>query len=119
HSTPLAPTTPYGLAKARTGELLVNTNGLGGPGVSWARIFYLYGPHEKRGRLVSDIIAGILSGREIECTDGRQERDFMHVDDVARALVSTLISDHLGAVNIASGVCRPVASIVEEIIRQT
>jgi nucleoside-diphosphate-sugar epimerase len=118
-STPLAPTTPYGLAKARTGELLVNTNRPGAPAVSWARVFYLYGPHEKRSRLVSDIIAGVLSGREVECTDGRQERDFMHVDDVARALVATLISDYAGTVNIASGVCRPVASIIEEIIRQT
>ena len=118
-STPLAPKTPYGLAKARSGELLLDTNRLGGPGVSWARIFYLYGPYEKRGRLVSDVIAAVLSDHEIECTDGRQQRDFMHVSDVARALVATLMSDHVGAVNIASGVCRPVSSIVDEIVRQT
>lgn len=118
-STPLAPKTPYGLAKARTGELLLDTNKRGGPGISWARVFYLYGPYEKRGRLVSDVIAAVLSGREIECTDGRQERDFMHVGDVARALVSTLMSEYVGAVNIASGVCQPVSSIVDEIVRQT
>jgi len=68
---------------------------------------------------VSDVIAAVLSGHEIECTDGRQQRDFMHVGDVARALVATLTSDHAGAVNIASGVCQPVSSIVDEIIRQT
>src|SRR6185369_12421279 len=111
-STPLAP-------KARSGELLLDTNKRGGPGISWARIFYLYGPYEKRGRLVSDVIAAVLSDHEIECTDGRQQRDFMHVSDVARALVATLMSDHVGAVNIASGVCRPVSSIVDEIVRQT
>jgi nucleoside-diphosphate-sugar epimerase len=117
--TPLAPTTPYGLAKACTGRLLLDTNGHGGPTVAWGRIFYLYGPEEKRGRLISDVIASILEGSEIACSDGRQLRDFMHVDDVTRALVSVLTSDYAGPVNIASGVCRPVSAILDEIIRQT
>jgi len=39
----------------------------------------------------------------VAATAGTQVRDFMHVDDVARAFVALLDSDVEGAVNIASG----------------
>ena len=39
----------------------------------------------------------------------------MHVDDVARALAIVTASDHRGAVNIASGDCRPVRDVIEKI----
>lgn len=117
--TPLLPKTFYGTAKASTGRLLVAAGQHGGPSVAWGRIFYLYGPGEASGRLVSDVVAGLLSGRPVDCTEGRQERDFMHVADVARAFVALLASDVAGAVNIASGDCRPVRDLVTEIGRQT
>ena len=47
-------------------------------------------------------------------TAGEQLRDFLHVDDVARALVAVAESDLVGAVNIASG--RPVT--VREIVER-
>ncbi len=43
----------------------------------------------------------------------------MHVKDAARAFADLLASDFRGSVNIASGECRPVAALIEEIGRQT
>jgi nucleoside-diphosphate-sugar epimerase len=116
--TPLAPRTLYGRAKAETGIKLLATNLDAGQQVAWGRVFFLYGPGEPRGRLVSDLIAALLAGRVAECTDGKQERDLMHVGDVARAFVALLESNYCGAVNIASGICRPIRDVVTETARQ-
>ncbi len=80
--------------------------------MAWGRVFFLYGPHEAPGRLVSDVIQSLLERREAHCSDGTQQRDFMHVIDVGRAFAAVLDSDITGPVNIASGVCVPVRSIV-------
>lgn len=80
-----------------------------GPGTSfaWTRLFFLYGPHESRGRLVPAVIDSLLDGQEARVTSGEQIRDFMHVADAAAGIVHVLETDTLtGAVNVASG--RPV-----------
>jgi nucleoside-diphosphate-sugar epimerase len=117
--TPLAPKTLYGAAKATTGTLLLAAQEQGGPSIVWGRIFYLYGPGEAPGRLVSDVVSGILAGRHVDCTECQQQRDFMHVTDVARAFVALLRSDIVGAVNIASGQSWPIRDFLEEIGQQT
>lgn len=118
-ATPLSPATLYGASKAATWTMLDHAARLGGQSVAWGRVFFLYGPGEARGRLVSDVIASSLLGRAIDCSAGTQERDFMHVDDVARAFVELLLSDVTGPVNIASGECRPVRDVLAEVVAQT
>jgi nucleoside-diphosphate-sugar epimerase len=70
---------------------------------AWGRIFFPYGPFEQPGRLFSGIVDGIAARQPVACSDGLQLRDFMHVDDVARAFCRLLESDVSGPVNIASG----------------
>ena len=43
----------------------------------------------------------------------------MHVDDVAGAFAALVDADYKGAVNIASGDCRPLLDVIAEIGRQT
>ncbi len=113
-STPRKPQTLYGVAKNSLFDLIT---AVGEPHTqfAWGRLFFLYGPGEPPKRLVPDVMDSLLRGMEIACTSGRQERDFLHVADAARALVSVLVSDYCGAVNIASGECHPVRAIVEKI----
>lgn len=117
-ATPLAPSTLYGKAKAATFTLLDATAESLGVSFAWGRVFFLYGPNEAPRRLVSDVVEGLLNGRSVDCSEGRQQRDFMHVDDVARAFAAIAASDHRGPVNIASGCCIPVRAVIEEIARQ-
>ncbi len=117
--TPLLPRTLYGRAKAATGGLLLEAGAALGVAVAWGRVFFVYGPGEPPGRLVADLIAGLRENRPVDCTDGCQERDFIHVKDVASAFADILAGDFHGSVNIASGECRPVASLIGEIGRQT
>jgi nucleoside-diphosphate-sugar epimerase len=116
--TPLRPTTYYGVAKAAASQLVLAAPVNHGPSVAWGRIFYLYGPGERPGRLVSDAVVALLEGRPVDCTEGKQERDFMHVADVARAFCALIDCDVVGPVDIASGICRPVREILGEIGRQ-
>ena len=84
----------------------------------WGRVFFLYGPHEKPGRLVSSVIRSLLHEKEANCSHGRQIRDFLHVADVASAFTAILDSDVTGPVNIASGQPVRIGEIVAEIARQ-
>lgn len=114
----LTPDTEYGAAKTalyRVFEPLCSKLGLSG---SWGRPYFLYGPGENPRRLAADVIISLLEGREALCTHGRQKRDFLHVDDVADAMVRLLWSDYEGALNIGSGAAVPLASLIQEAGRQ-
>ena len=83
--------------------------------LAWGRLFFLYGPREDPGRLVASVIRSLLAGNAVEVTAGKQRRDFLHVEDVAGALVALLESTVCGPVNIASGRPTAVADVVDRI----
>lgn len=117
-ATGLAPASLYGAAKAAAGDLLQAGAGALGLAVARARIFFVYGPGEPQGRLVRDLLDGLSAGRRVPCTDGLQERDFLHVADLGRALAALAASDLTGAVNLASGRAVAVRDLVAEVARQ-
>jgi nucleoside-diphosphate-sugar epimerase len=110
--TPVNPRTLYGRAKNSLRELVESYARSIGAKVAWGRIFFLYGPCEAPNRLVSDLIRALTEGRLALCSHGRQQRDFMHVSDAARAFATVLESDFCGPINIASGICRPIADAI-------
>lgn len=110
--TPCIPATLYGAAKDGLRRVLQQADG---PSFAWGRVFFLYGPGEKPGRLVSDVIASLLRGVKVETTAGTQVRDFMHVADVAGAFAALCDSAVSGPVNIASGDARPLREIIERL----
>jgi nucleoside-diphosphate-sugar epimerase len=112
------PTTLYGVSKDALRHILHTFGDEAQLSVSWGRVFFIYGPGEKTGRLVSDAIASLLAGERFETSHGRQCRDFMHVEDVASAFASLADSDVRGTVNIGSGTAIPVRSILEQIARE-
>jgi len=114
-ATPLRPHTLYGTAKAALQSVLAAAAPGLGLSIAWGRVFFLYGPGEAKGRLVPDVIDALLEGRPAECSAGTQKRDFMHVEDVARAFVALLDSAVTGPVNIASGECRPLSDLISRI----
>lgn len=101
--TPTAPNTVYGACKHALDMMVqafCRTHGLSH---AWPRVFFLYGPNEHPDRLVSSVIRSVLQGREARCSHGRQIRDYLHVQDVADAIVSVLDSGIEGPVNVGSG----------------
>lgn len=110
--TPLVPATPYGRAKLAA---CVAVSAMNQPGFStaWGRVFFLFGGDEHPSRLVPSVALAIGRGEPARCSHGEQQRDFLHVDDVAGALVALLRSDVTGAVNIASGDAHQVREVIE------
>ena len=111
--SPLAPSTLYGTAKdalRRAAGAYAQDEGVE---LAWGRLFFLYGPREAPGRLVSSVIRALLAGDHVPTTSGVQRRDFMHVEDVGRALAALLASSAEGPVNIASGRDVAVSEILD------
>lgn len=111
--TPLQPGTFYGISKNALRAMLEGAAEPLGVSWAWARLFWLYGPGEGKGRLLSDIARSLLVGKEASISSGRQRRDYLHVDDVARALVQIVVSGHQGTINVGSGRAVEIRHIAE------
>lgn len=116
--TPLSPATPYGACKATLGSLQASFARVHGLSAAWGRVFFPYGPHEHPDRFVAHVVRRLLEEAPAECTSGRQERDFLHVADVAAAFAALLDGGVEGPVNIASGRAVPLKEVAAEIARQ-
>lgn len=81
----------------------------------WARIFNLYGPHEKKLRLMPSVILSMLNQEDVRVSDCIKQQDYLHVFDTADAIVALLESAVTGAVNICSGTAVRLRTVVEEI----
>lgn len=116
--TPLAPSSLYGTCKNALWSIITSLSEQAGLSVAWGRLFFLYGAHEHRERLVPQVIRSLLEGEVARCSAGSQVRDFLFIQDAASALVSILDSDITGAINVASGHPVTVRRIIEEISGQ-
>ena len=63
----------------------------------------------------------LFEGKEVSVTEGRQTRDFIHVEDVARGVVRALVSEGVEgrSFNLASGEVVTVRDCLERIERIT
>jgi nucleoside-diphosphate-sugar epimerase len=118
-TTPLQAQSIYGQSKRQLFERAIQLFEGAPPNFAWARLFSLYGPREQYKRLVPSVTRALLRSEPAKCTDGLQKRDFLHVDDAARALVALLDSNVTGPLNIASGNAIPVRDVVEQVVAET
>lgn len=106
--TPLRPDTLYGECKKAVSETL-----LAMPDTLWARIFFVYGPGDRAGRLVPHLIERASSGQPISVRYGGLRRDYVHIDDLAAQIVALASSDLTGAVNTGTGQAVRLSEIAE------
>lgn len=111
-STPLRPSTAYGQCKLAACLAFEAAAVSHSRGWAWARLFFPYGPGEPPKRLIPAVIDAMLRGAPIDCTEGRQVRDFVFVDDIADALVRLLLHEANGVFNVGSGKGRSLRDIV-------
>ena len=97
--TPLLPDTLYARSKLALFDGLKQCGG----NFAWARIFFVYGPGDRDGRLVPHMIEGFARGEKAGPSYGGLRRDYIHVDDLAGQLVRIALSDVQGAINTGTG----------------
>jgi dTDP-L-rhamnose 4-epimerase len=113
----------YALNKyAQERMCLITGNAYGIPTLA-LRFFNVFGPHQALSNPYTGVLAifaaRLLNNRQpLVFEDGRQRRDFVHVQDVARACLLALESDHSGDVfNIGSGQSRTIQSVACDLAR--
>lgn len=97
--SPLRPDTLYARCKLDLLEALAER----GSDFAWARIFFVYGPGDRRGRLIPQMIERFARGETSGPTYGGLRRDYVHVDDLAEQIVRIAISEVRGAINTGTG----------------
>lgn len=65
------------------------------------------------------VIRALLTGQPVATGSPERVRDFLHVEDVAGAVVALLHSSVLGPVNIASGLRVTVGDVLDRIVQLT
>jgi nucleoside-diphosphate-sugar epimerase len=110
------PTSLYGAAKVATLFLTRQLAEQAGLRHAWLRLFSTYGPNDNDGWLIPMLITEMLAGRRPRTTLGTQEWDWLHVDDVARAIVAVAETPAAeGVFNLGSGCAVPVRRAIERI----
>jgi UDP-glucose 4-epimerase len=82
------PVDVYGLSKLwleQLAELFAERHGLR---IAVARLFNTYGPGETNPHLIPELIDQVVSGGVVHTGDLSTRRDYIHVDDVARAFAA-------------------------------
>lgn len=84
--------------------------------LTWARLFYMYGPGQAPTSILPLLRAAVERGDQtFPMSKGEQLRDYLRVEEVARLLVElALRRDNAGLVNVCSGEPISVRRLVEE-----
>jgi nucleoside-diphosphate-sugar epimerase len=110
--SPTRPTTVYGAAKLATGVVLDRLAAAAGVRFAWLRLFSSYGNDDDPSWLLPYLTRSFLQGQRPSVTRAEQRWDYIHVDDVASAVVAALDSGAAGIFNLGSGIARPLREII-------
>lgn len=97
--TLLAPESLYARCKRDLFEGLQKVDG----DFAWARVFFVYGPGDRAGRLIPGMLERFARGEAAGPTFGGLRRDYIHVDDLAGQIVRIATSGLCGPINTGSG----------------
>lgn len=115
---PVAPHSDYTMTRWRAEESCRAFHRAHSVPVDVLRVFNAYGPGQPASFVIPSIVAGAIAGR-ISLADPAPRRDFVHVDDVARAFALAAQRREPGftVANIGSGESRSIGSIARQAAR--
>jgi nucleoside-diphosphate-sugar epimerase len=113
----LNPTSLYGRSKHALHLMLESFAERSGLRLAWARVFFPYGPHQDDSRLIPAAVRSLINRERVTCRSPRQVCDWIHVADVADALVTLVLCDAHGTFNVSTGIGHAVGDIVGRIGR--
>lgn len=109
---PTEPLTAYGRSKVVCERYLQETSAVRGCVLTVLRLAQVYGPGERPIKAIPRFIEAIRAGRPpLIYGDGSDLRDYVYVDDAARAMVLALEREAGGVFNISSGQPRSILDV--------
>jgi dTDP-6-deoxy-L-talose 4-dehydrogenase (NAD+) len=114
-----APSNPYAEAKQQLHEQLLRLSP-GQFGLTWLRIFYLFGAGQSHTSLYSQLRAAVESGRpRFAMSPGDQIRDFLPVEIAADMIAGVALRDDAdGTFNVCSGQPVEVATLARRWLQE-
>jgi nucleoside-diphosphate-sugar epimerase len=112
--TPLKGNTLYAKSKIEVYNYLTKLQEETSTNFVWARLFFIYGPYEKKGRLISYIYEQMATNHRAIPRFGGVVRDYIYVKDLAKQLVSLVQSPYCGAINLGTEGGYKVQDIFEQ-----
>ncbi len=113
--TPLAPIHRYAKAKNGLREDLEAALPPLGATLAWARVFYPYGAGEHHLRLCSSLIKTLRAGDALRLKTPHSTKDYIHVKDIAHALLTITEQAAAGPYNLGTGEGVSVYNLAMEI----
>ena len=83
------------------------------------RLYQVYGPNQKKNRIIPYVIESIIKKKKIYTTKGNQVRDFCYIDDVTDAIVKCIKTKKLAGeiINIGFGRGYKIKDVLEKIFK--
>jgi nucleoside-diphosphate-sugar epimerase len=113
--TPLSPNTLYAQCKNSLHKTLREDLMFRELSLCWGRIFYPYGVGEYPTRLCSSLIRRLKENQKVFLKTPDSIKDYIHIEDLATALLKIIESNFSGAINLGTGVgvsIREIAGLI-------
>lgn len=112
----VCPSNPYGFAKNALYNQLKFLNNEYRFGLTWARLFYIYGSGQPGTSLYQQLKTAVLKGsRSFDMSGGEQLRDYSKVEEIAKLIVNLAVNKKgLDIVNLCSGKPISVRRLIEK-----
>jgi len=87
--------------------------------IQGAMIFQAFGPHQPPHLLIPAALQAALAGEDFPMTTGKQEKDWIYIDDIVAGFQALLRAELLPGITVELGTGRAtrVADVVEELYR--
>lgn len=114
------PISPYSCAKVASTHFLQMLNKTHKFPVIILRLFLVYGIGQKNDRFIPQVIEGCIKKKSFPVSSGNQIRDFCYIDDVVKAIISSLRNKKSfgEVINIASGNPVKIKHVINSIIKK-
>ena len=88
--------------------------------VTILRLYQAYGPGQDINRFIPIVIDACLKNKKFDCSDGKQLRDFIYIDDVIDVIVKSLSSSKSrGEIfNIGTGKPKKIKSVINYLTKK-
>jgi nucleoside-diphosphate-sugar epimerase len=114
------PISPYSCAKVASTHFLQMLHKTHQFPVIILRLFLVYGIGQKNNRFIPQVIEGCTKKKSFPVSSGNQIRDFCYIDDVVKAIISSLRNKKSfgEVINIASGNPVKIKCVINSIIKK-
>lgn len=109
------PDSVYGISKLYASHMLRTLAESNGAKYMEARLFSVFGPYERTGRLITNTIGSLMNDQHVINYKWKLERDYIYIKDAVRAIGHLVDLRAEGVYNISSGRAISIEAIIETI----